>query len=51
MSSHKGAFLYMTSREKYTQNDVDCFKLFADKNGGMRGVENGSNGNDLAFVL
>ena len=37
MAGHKGAFIHLLSNSLvYTQDIVACFKLFADKNGGMR---------------
>ena len=37
LAGHKGAFLHLLGNSlAYTQDVVACFKLFADKNGGMR---------------
>ena len=37
LAGHKGAFLHLLANSlTYTQDVVACFKLFADKNGGMR---------------
>ena len=38
LAGHKGAFIHLlgTGLASYTQDVVACFKLFADKNGGMR---------------
>ena len=38
---HKGAFLHLTSEENsYSEQQKQCFKMWADKNGGMRRINN-----------